>query len=52
MTQHPPPTEWTTVVQRVVKQKEPFRSVAVSYRVSYETIRHIMLHVQKQGGQQ
>jgi hypothetical protein len=42
---------WSTVVQRVVEQKEPLRSVAAAYGVSHETIRRIMLHVQKQRGQ-
>ena len=39
---------WPTVVQRVVEQKEPLRSVAAAYDVSHETIRRIVLHVQKQ----
>jgi len=42
---------WSTVVQRVVEQKEPLRSVAAADGVSHETIRRIMLHVQKQRGQ-
>jgi hypothetical protein len=47
------PTElWPTVVQRVVEQKEPLRTVAAAYGVSHETIRRIILHVQQQGGQQ
>jgi 5'-3' exonuclease len=46
-----PIEHWQTVVHRVVEQKEPLRTVA-AYDVSYETIRRIMLHVQKQGGQQ
>ena len=41
-----------TVVPRVVEQKEPLRIVAAAYEVSHETIRRIMLHVQKQRGQQ
>ena len=41
---------WPTVVYRVVEQKEPLRTVA-AYGVSHETIRRIMLHVQKQRGQ-
>jgi hypothetical protein len=42
------PTElWSTVVQRVVEQKEPLRSVAAAYGVSHETIRRIMLHGQQ-----
>ena len=43
-----PASEWPTVVQRVVEQKEPLRTVAAAYGVSHETIRRIMLHVQKQ----
>jgi hypothetical protein len=43
---------WPTVVQRVVEQKESLRTVAADYGVSHETIRRIMLHVQKQRGQQ
>ncbi len=43
---------WPTVVQRVVEQKEPLRTVAAAYDVSHETIRRIMRHVQKQRGQQ
>ena len=47
------PTElWPTVVQRVVERKEPLRTVAAAYDVSHETIRRIVLHVQKQCGQQ
>ena len=42
---------WPAVVHRVVEQKEPLRSVAAAYGVSHETIRRIMLHVQKQRGQ-
>jgi hypothetical protein len=37
----------STVVQRVVEQKEPLRSVAAAYGVSHETIRRIMLHGQQ-----
>ena len=43
---------WPTVVQRVVEQQEPLRTVAADYGVSHETIRRIMIHVQKQRGQQ
>ncbi len=43
---------WPTVVHRVVEQKEALHTVAAVYRVSHETIRRIMLHVQKQRGQQ
>ena len=39
---------WPTVVHRVVEQKEPLRTVAAAYGVSHETIRRIVLHVQKQ----
>ena len=42
---------WPTVVHRVVEQKEPLRTVAAVYGVSHETIRRIMLHIQKQRGQ-
>ena len=35
---------WPTVVQRVVEQKEPLRSVAAAYDISHETIRRILLH--------
>ncbi len=45
-------SQWATVVQRVVEQKEPLRSVAAAYGVSHETIRRILFHVQKQRGQQ
>jgi hypothetical protein len=41
-----------TVIQRVVEQKEPLRTIAVAYGVSHETIRRILLQVQKQCGQQ
>jgi hypothetical protein len=41
-----------TVGHHVVEQKEPFRTVAVAYGVSHETIRRILLQVQKQRGQQ
>ncbi len=47
-----PASQWPTVVHRVVEQKEPLRTVAAAYGVSHETIRRIMLHVQKQRGQQ
>jgi hypothetical protein len=35
-----------------VDQKEPLRRVAAGYGVSQETIRRILLHAQKQFGQQ
>jgi hypothetical protein len=47
-----PTSEWPTVVKRIVEQKESFRTVAAAYGVSHETIRRIMLHVQKQREQQ
>jgi hypothetical protein len=47
-----PASHWPTVVQRVVEQKEPLRTVAAAYGVSHETIRRLMLHVQKPRGQQ
>ena len=43
---------WPIIVQRVVEQKEPLRTVAAAYGVSHETIRRIMLHVQKQQRQE
>jgi len=39
------------VIHRVVENNEPLRTVAQDYGVSHETIRRIMLHVQKQRGQ-
>ena len=46
------PTElWPTVVYRVVELKDPFRTIAVAYGVSHETIRRILLQAQKQRGQ-
>ena len=53
---HPPyglPSEhWPMVIHRVVENNEPLHAVTQEYGVSHETIRRIMLHVQKQGGQQ
>ena len=47
------PTEhWPIIIHRVVEQREPLRTVAVAYDVPHETIRRIVLHVQKQLGQQ
>jgi hypothetical protein len=43
---------WPIVVQRVVEQEEPLRSVAAAYGVSHETIRRLLLRVQRQHGQQ
>jgi hypothetical protein len=42
-----PASEWPIIVQRVVEQKEPLRTVAAAYGVSHETIRRILLHVRK-----
>jgi hypothetical protein len=36
---------WPTVVQRVVEQQEPLRTVAAAYDVSHETIRRIIRHI-------
>ncbi len=47
------PTElWPIIVHRVVEQQEPLRTVAAAYGVSHETIRRIVLHVQKQQRQE
>ncbi len=43
-----PASQWPTAVHRVVEKKEPLRTVAAAYGVSHETIRRIILHVQKQ----
>jgi hypothetical protein len=40
------------IVQRVVEQKEPLPTVAEASGVSHETIRRLMLSVQKPCGQQ
>jgi hypothetical protein len=40
------------VLHRVVEQKEPLRKVAEAYGVSHETIRRLLLSVQKPHGQQ
>ena len=47
-----PTSEWPTVVHWVLEQKESLRTVATAYGVSHETIRRVMLRVQKQRGQQ
>lgn len=47
-----PASQWSTIVQQVVEQKKPLRTVAAEYSVSHETIRRIILYVQKQRGQQ
>ncbi len=47
-----PASEWPTVFQRIVEQKEPLRTVAATYGVSHETIRRIIRHVLKQRGPQ
>jgi len=39
-------------MHRVVEKNEPLRRVAAAYGVSHETIRRILLHVQKPRGQQ
>ena len=46
-----PASEWPAVVQSVVEQKEPLRTVAAAYGVSHETIRRILLHAHQQRGQ-
>ena|SRR5207253_10879705 len=46
-----PASEWSTVVYRVVEQKEPLRKVAAASGVSPETIRRLLLHAQKPRGQ-
>src|SRR2546430_8910451 len=55
-TKHPhfgiPTKLWPMIMHRVTKNNEPLRAVAQEYGVSHETIRRIMLHVQKQCGQQ
>jgi len=43
-----PAERWPMVIHRVVEQQEPLRTVAAEYGVSHETIRRIVLHVQKQ----
>ena len=43
---------WPMIIHRVVENNEPLRAVAQEYGVSHETIRRIMLHVQKPRGQQ
>jgi hypothetical protein len=43
---------WPIIVHRMVELKEPLRTVAAAYGVSHETIRRIMLHVQKQQRQE
>jgi|SRR2546421_4966956 len=47
-----PASHWPAVMHRVVEQKEPLRTVAAAYGVSHETIRRLLLHVQKPCGQQ
>jgi hypothetical protein len=47
------PTElWPMIMHRVVENNESLRQVADAYGVSHETIRRIMLHIQKQRRQQ
>ena len=47
-----PASQWPIVAHRVVEEKELLRAVAAAYGVSHETIRRIILHVQKQREQQ
>jgi hypothetical protein len=47
-----PPEHWPLIMHRVVENTESLRKVADAYGVSHETIRRILLHVQKQRGQQ
>jgi hypothetical protein len=47
-----PPEHWPLIMHRVVENNESLRQVADQYGVSHETIHRIMLHVQKQRGQQ
>jgi hypothetical protein len=47
-----PAEHWPTVVQRVVEKKEPLHSIAAAFGVSHETIRRLLLRVQRQHGQQ
>ena len=47
-----PPEHWPMIIHRVVENNEPLRAVAQEYGVSPETIRRLMLHVQKPRGQQ
>src|SRR6266699_372638 len=42
-----PAEHWPMVVQRVVEQKEPLRTVAAAYGVSHETIRRLLLHIHR-----
>ena len=47
------PTEhWPLIIHRVVEKNEPLRTVAAAYGVSRETIRRLLLHVQKPRGRQ
>jgi hypothetical protein len=43
-----PSEEWSTVLRRVIENQEPLRRVADDYRVSYETIRRIVIAARKQ----
>jgi len=42
-----PPTEWSNVFRRVTENQEPLRKVADEYGVSHETVRRVVLSVQK-----
>jgi hypothetical protein len=43
---------WPMIMHRVVENNEPLRQVADEYGVSHETVRRIILQVQKRRGQQ
>ena len=42
------PTEWPTVLRRVVDNQEPLQKVADDYGVSHESVRHVVHKVQRQ----
>jgi hypothetical protein len=43
-------SEWPNVLQRVLENQEPLRTVAADYGVSHETIRRLIRSSQKNGG--
>jgi hypothetical protein len=45
-------SEWLTVLYRVLEQREPLRTVAAAYGVSYETIRCLIRAATNEHGQQ
>jgi len=47
-----PSEHWPMVIHRIVEQKEPLRTVAAAYGVSYETIRRIIRAAAKEHVQQ